>query len=42
LAFEHVSLKGISFLSTFRFFPNSWLITRFVTRLTRRLPLVEQ
>ena len=23
LAFEHVSLKGIYFLNTFRFFPNS-------------------
>ena len=25
-----------------RSFPHSWLITRFVTRLTRRAPLVEQ
>jgi hypothetical protein len=27
---------------TSRSFPHSWLITRFVTRLTRRVPLVEQ
>ena len=26
----------------FRFFSHSWLITGFVTRLTRRVPLVEQ
>jgi hypothetical protein len=25
-----------------RFFPHSWLITDFVTRLTRRVPLVEE
>jgi hypothetical protein len=29
-------------VSTSRFFPHSWLVTRFVTRLTRRVPLVEQ
>ena len=28
--------------STSRFFPHSWLITAFVTRLTRRVPLVER
>ena len=28
--------------STSRSFPHSWLITGFVTRLTRRVPLVEQ
>jgi hypothetical protein len=27
---------------TFRSFPHSWLITGFLTRLTRRVPLVEQ
>ena len=31
-----------TFLSTSRSFPHSWLITGFVTRLTRRVPLVEQ
>ena len=29
-------------VNTSRFFPHSWLITGFVTRLTRRVPLVEQ
>ena len=29
-------------VNTSQFFPHSWLITRFVTRLTRRVPLVEQ
>jgi hypothetical protein len=29
-------------VSTSRSIPHSWLITRFVTRLTRQLPLVEQ
>ena len=29
-------------LNTFRFFPHLWLITEFVTRLTRRGPHVEQ
>ena len=29
-------------VNTSRSFPHSWLITRFVTRLTRRVPLVEQ
>jgi hypothetical protein len=29
-------------VNTFRFFPHSRLITGFVTRLTRRVPLVEQ
>jgi hypothetical protein len=29
-------------LKHFRSFPHSWLITGFVTRLTRRVPLVEQ
>jgi hypothetical protein len=29
-------------VSTSRFFPRSWLITGFVTRLTRRVSLVEQ
>jgi hypothetical protein len=29
-------------VSTSRSFPNSWLITGFVTRSTRRVPLVEQ
>jgi hypothetical protein len=29
-------------INTSRSFPHSWLITGFVTRLTRRLPLVEQ
>ena len=29
-------------VSTSRFFPHSWLITGFVTRITRRVPLVEQ
>jgi hypothetical protein len=29
-------------VSTSRSFPHSWLITRFRTRLTRRVPLVEQ
>jgi hypothetical protein len=29
-------------VNTFRSFPHSWLITGFVTRLTRRLSLVEQ
>ena len=29
-------------VTTSRFFPHSWLITRFVTRLTQRVPLVEQ
>jgi hypothetical protein len=29
-------------VSTHGFFPNSWLIIGFVTRLTRRVPLVEQ
>ena len=28
-------------VDTYRFFPHSWLITWFVTRLTRRMPLVE-
>jgi hypothetical protein len=32
--------KGKS--ESFRSFPHSWLITGFVTRLTRRVPLVEQ
>ena len=27
---------------TFRSFPDSWIIIGFVTRVTRRLPLVEQ
>jgi hypothetical protein len=30
------------FLNTSRFFPHSWLITGFVTRLTRRVSLMEQ
>jgi len=30
------------FLNTSLFFPHSWLITGFVTRLTRRVPLMEQ
>jgi hypothetical protein len=30
------------FVNTSRFFPHSWLITGFVTRLTRRVSLVEQ
>jgi hypothetical protein len=30
------------FVNTSRFFPHSWLITRFVTRLTRQVLLVEQ
>ena len=29
-------------VSTSRSFPHSWLVTGFVTRLTRRVPLVEQ
>jgi hypothetical protein len=29
-------------LNTSRSFPHSWLITRFVTRITRQVPLVEQ
>jgi hypothetical protein len=29
-------------VNTSRSFPHAWLITRFVTRLTRRVPLVEQ
>jgi hypothetical protein len=29
-------------VNTSRSFPHSWLIARFVTRLTRRVPLVEQ
>jgi hypothetical protein len=29
-------------VNTFRSLPHSWLITGFVTRLTRRVPLVEQ
>ena len=29
-------------VNTSRFFPHSWLITGFITRLTRRVPLVEQ
>ena len=29
-------------ISTFRSFPHLWLITGFVTRVTRRVPLVEQ
>jgi hypothetical protein len=29
-------------VNTSRSFPHSWLITRFVTKLTRRVPLVEQ
>jgi hypothetical protein len=29
-------------VSTSRFFPHSWLITGFITRLTRHVPLVEQ
>jgi hypothetical protein len=29
-------------VNTSRSFPHSWLITGFVTRLTRRVPLVEQ
>ena len=29
-------------VSLVRSFPHSWLITRFVTRVTRRVPLVEQ
>ena len=29
-------------VNTSHFFPHSWLITRFVTKLTRRVPLVEQ
>ena len=29
-------------VNTSRFFPHSWLISGFVTRLTRRVPLVEQ
>jgi hypothetical protein len=31
-----------SIVNTFRSFPHSWLITGFVTRVTRRVPLVEQ
>jgi hypothetical protein len=29
-------------VNTFRSFPHSWLVTGFVTRVTRRVPLVEQ
>jgi hypothetical protein len=29
-------------VNTSHFFPHSWLITSFVTKLTRRVPLVEQ
>ena len=29
-------------VSTFRFFHHAWLMTGFVTRVTRRMPLVEQ
>ena len=29
-------------INTFRSFPHSWLITRFVARVTRQVPLVEQ
>jgi hypothetical protein len=29
-------------VNTFRSFPYSWLITRFVTRVIRRMSLVEQ
>ena len=35
---RHVSLV----VNTFRSFPHSWLITRLVTRVTRRVALVEQ
>jgi hypothetical protein len=36
------SLQSIPYFYTSRSFPHSKLITGFVTRLTRRLPLVEQ
>jgi hypothetical protein len=29
-------------INTFRFFPHSWLITEFATRIAQRVPLVEQ
>ena len=29
-------------INTFRSFPHSWLITRFVARVTRQVPLMEQ
>ena len=32
----------VSLVNTSRSFPHSWLITRLVTRLTRRVPLVKQ
>ena len=35
-------LHKIIVVNTFRSFPHSWLITDFVKKLTRRLPLVEQ
>ena len=35
-------LYKIIVVNTFRSFPHSWLITDFVKKLTRRLPLVEQ
>ena len=41
--YEHLKQAYVPLVvNTSRSFPHSWLITRFVTRLTRRMPLVEQ
>jgi hypothetical protein len=40
VTYDHGYVRFI--VSTSRSCPHSWLITRFVTRLTRRVPLVEQ
>jgi len=41
---EYITLNiyAILVVSTSRSFPHSWLITGYATRLTRRVPLVEQ
>jgi hypothetical protein len=38
----NIASQSIWQMTTLRSFPHSWLITGFVTRLTRRVPLVEQ
>jgi hypothetical protein len=42
IAMEYLCQKWPRICSTSRFFPHSWLITGFITRLTRRVALVEQ
>jgi hypothetical protein len=41
-AFSIILIYNPLVLSTFRPFPHSWLITGLVTRVTRRVPLMEQ